>query len=66
LPVTKLLDSSLAGSFRTTKNIITKRTCEAADRASLNNLKPAVMRMRWSRCYGQASRLLRLNIIHAT
>jgi hypothetical protein len=64
--ISKLLNGSLAGSFHTIINIITKRTCEASGRTSLNNLKPVVVRMRWPRCNEQASWLIRLSVIHVT
>ena len=65
-PITKLLNGSPPCGFHVTVNVITKPTCEASGCASLNKLKPVAMRMRRPRCYGQASWLLRLNIIHAT
>jgi hypothetical protein len=64
--VTELLNSSPTGGFHVAINVSTNRICEAYSRAGSNKLKPAVLRMRWPLCYGHASRLLRLNIIHAT
>jgi hypothetical protein len=66
LLVTKLLNRSPTCGFHAIVGISTNCTCEASDRSSPNKLKPVVSRMLWPWCYGQASRLVRLKVIHAT
>jgi hypothetical protein len=63
--VTELLNSSLAYGFHVAIDVSTSPVCEAYGHASTDKLKPVILRMRWPRCYGQASWLFRLNI-HAT
>jgi len=63
--VTELLNSGPAYGFHVAVNFSTNPTCEASGHASTDKLKPIILRMRWPWCYGQASRLVRLDIIHA-
>jgi len=65
-PVAIILNSSPACGFHVVINVSTSPVCEACGHASPDKLKPVILRVRWPLCNGQASWLLRLNIVHAT
>ena len=62
---TILLDRSVACGLHIAVQVSTNRIGQACSHARADKLNPAIVRMRWPRCHGQASWLIRLNIVHA-
>jgi hypothetical protein len=65
LLVAETLNGGPAGGLHVRVDVSANRVREACRRATRDKFEPVVLRLRWPRCNGQASRLLRLNIIHA-